>query len=93
MEVKKIRKAEIRNCYFLRSRLGITEGEQREHNRKLHLAMLLSECCESNVKIVFNTIDGYKEVASTVWGATENSILLHGGDFVPLASVACVTLE
>ena len=93
MEIKRIRKTEIKDCFFLRSTTGVTEQEQREHNRKLHLAMLLKQRGENNVKIIFNTIDGYKEVAGTVWGATENTIVLHGGDFVPLEAVADVSLE
>jgi hypothetical protein len=44
-------------------------------------------------KIVFNTIEGYREVKAAVWGATTKYILLTGGSFIPVESVASVSLE
>jgi hypothetical protein len=93
MEMKKIMKTDIKNCRFKRSIGYQAEGDLRQQNRNLHLSMLLTEYCESNVKIVFNTMEGYKEVVSTIWGATEKFIFLHGGHFLPIESVAQVTLE
>ena len=93
MEAKKIQKADINKCQFRRNLGYPSQAEVREQNRNLHLSMLLTEYCESNVKIVFNTMDGYREVISTIWGATEKFIFLHGGEFLPLESVAQVTLQ
>ncbi len=93
METTKILKKDINSCHFKRSTGYTAEGELREQNRNLHLSMLLTEYCESNAKIVFNTVEGYKVVVGTIWGATEKFIFLQGGYFLPLESVAKVTLE
>lgn len=48
---------------------------------------------ESRAKIVFNTLDGYKEIFSTVWATTEKFILLKGGNHIPLEAIIHVELE
>ena len=93
MNIRKINKDQLKQCTFTRAIGYSTNCEKREQSRKLHLSMLLSGIHENNVRIVFNTIDGYKEVLAGIWGATEKFILLQGGPFIPVDSVVYVTLE
>lgn len=92
-EVKRISKEELGSISFKNSVGYFTDCELRDRNRKLHLSILLADHAEANVKIVFNTIDGYKEVNTSIWGATEKYILLKGGSFIPVEAVAYVALE
>jgi hypothetical protein len=90
---KKINKEELREVSFKISDGGISAEELRDRRRKLQLSILLTEHAAGMAKIVFNTIDGYREVKAAVWGATEKYILLTGGSFIPVEAVSSVSLE
>ena len=91
--IKKISKAQLKTCTFTKSHGFSTDCDQRERNRKLHLSMLLIKSPESNIKIVFNTLEGYGEVLTKIWGATEEFVLLKNGRDIPFEAIACVSLE
>lgn len=92
-EIRNISKEELRNIGF-RNYLGFfTDAEQREQYRRLHLSILLSDYAEATVKIVFNSIDGYRQVKTAIWGATEKYIILTGGSYIPVEAVASVSLD
>lgn len=91
--VKKIEKDQLKECQFKKPIYHFTDYELRERNRRLYLAMLLGNNFHSKVRIVFNTLDGYREVFSTVWATTEQFILLKGGNYIPLEAIAHVELE
>ena len=55
--------------------------------------MLMGNNFSSPARIVFNTIEGYKEVCSTIWATTERYILLKGGNVIPLEAIASIELE
>jgi hypothetical protein len=91
-EIKKINIAQLRNMTFCNSVGYFTDCELRDRHHKLHLSILLADHANSNVKIVFNTIDGYRELCTSVWGATEKYILIKGGSFIPVGSVAWISV-
>ena len=91
--IQKIEKEKLKECAFKVPVYHFTDHELRERNRRLYLAMLMGNNFHSKVKIVFNTMEGYKEVFSTVWATTEKFILLKGGNFIPIEAIAQVELE
>ena len=91
--IRKIEKEQLKECAFKQPVHKHTEFELRERNRRLYLAMLMGNNFQSKVKIVFNTLEGYREVFTTVWATTEKFILLKGGNFIPLESIAYVEIE
>jgi len=92
-ETKIISKAELSEVRFKNTPGHFSTEELRASQSKLHLSILLPDYAESIVKIVFNTVDGYKEVKTSIWGATEKYILLTGGNFIPVEAVASVSLD
>lgn len=88
-----IRKEDVTRYEFSAYHMNRPEFEVRELNRKLYLAMLLGNNFQNKVKIVFNTIDGLREVMTTVWAATETYIILKSGVFIPVRAIADVELE
>ena len=92
-KVKKISKEQLQSVIFCNSVGDFTDSEVRESNRRLHLSMLLAERTASDVKIVINTTDGYRELSAYIWGVTEKHILIRGCRFIPLDSVVGVSLE
>ena len=91
IEIKKISIAQLRNMTFCNSVGYFTDCELRDRHRTLHLSILLAGHSGADVKIVFNTINGYRELNSSVWGATEKYILIKGGSFIPVESVAWIS--
>lgn len=91
--IQKIEKENLKECTFRKPQYHYTDHEIRERNRRLFLAMLMGNNFRSKVRIVFNTLEGYKEVFTTVWATTEKFILLKGGAFIPIESIAHVELE
>ncbi|MCS6934020.1 MAG: hypothetical protein NZM35_02570 [Chitinophagales bacterium] len=91
--VKKIEKEQLKDCDFRKPVYHFTDYELRERNRRLFLAMLLGNNFQSKVKIVFNTVDGYREVFTTVWATTEKFILLKGGNYIPIDAIAYVSID
>ncbi len=92
-QAKEINKEELRDVRFKSSGNSFSMEELRDQQRKLQLSILLSEHAAGMAKIVFNTIDGYREVKAAIWGATTRYILLSGGAFIPVESVASLSLE
>lgn len=90
---QKIEKEQLKECTFKKPANRSTEHEVRERNRRLYLAMLMGNNFESKAKIIFNTLEGYKEVFTTVWATTEKFILLKGGTHIPIEAIAHVELE
>ncbi len=88
-----IEKEQLKKCAFASPKTKFTDFEVRERNRSLYLAMLMGNNFSSPARIVFNTIEGYKEVCSTIWATTERYILLKGGSVIPLEAIASIELE
>ncbi len=91
--VKKIEKEQLKECQFRKPVYHFTDYELRERNRRLYLAMLMGNNFHSKVRVIFNTVEGYKEVFTTIWATTEKFILLKGGNFIPLEAIAYVELD
>ncbi len=91
--VKKISVEQLRSVTFCNSVGGFTDGEQRENNRNLQLSILMANQAGGNLKIVFNTVNGYRELSAAIWGTSEKHILVKGGSFIPVEAVAYVYLD
>lgn len=88
-----IEKEQLKKCAFSKPNEKFTDYEVRERNRSLYLAMLMGNNFSSHARIVFSTVDGYKEVYSTIWATTERYILLKGGNVIPLEAITSIELE
>ncbi len=68
------------------------ESQKIQRTILLHTAMLLGNCFKDKVTIVFKTQEGINEVKTTVWAATEESIVLKGGAMIPVKSIVDVKI-
>lgn len=90
--IRKIEKDQLKGCAFKKP-ADHDDYELNERNKRLYLAMLMGNNYDSKVRIIFNTIEGYREIFTTVWATTEKFILLKGGSYIPLEAIAKVELE
>lgn len=64
-----------------------TEVERKHRNRMLYLAMILGNGYKSKVKITFESLDGPRQVETTVWATTEKNVMLKSGITIPVNSI------
>jgi len=65
----------------------------KSKHQKVYMAMLMGNHYHDNVRILFNTEDGEREVVSRIWARTDNFIVLKGGAFIPMAALIDIILE
>ncbi|MFN8315859.1 MAG: hypothetical protein U0T32_05335 [Chitinophagales bacterium] len=80
-----IEKESIDTLIFCEAKLGPKEVETI--TKKLFDAMMLGNMDHYKVKISFNTLDGIKEVFTTIWATTDRFIVLKGGRYIPINSI------
>ncbi|MBP6516053.1 MAG: hypothetical protein KA242_03315 [Chitinophagales bacterium] len=80
-----IEKETIDTLTFCEAKLGTKEVESI--TKKLFDAMMLGNMDHYKVKISFNTLDGVKEVFTTIWATTDRFIVLKGGRYIPINSI------
>ncbi len=80
-----IEKENIDTLIFSEAKLGTKELESI--TKKLFDAMMLGNMDHYKVKISFNTLDGIKEVFTTIWATTDRFIVLKGGRYIPINSI------
>ena len=80
-----IEKETIDTLTFCEANLGTKEVESI--TKKLFDAMMLGNMDHYKVKISFNTLDGVKEVFTTIWATTDRFIVLKGGRYIPINSI------
>jgi hypothetical protein len=80
-----IEKESIDTLIFCEAKLGTKEVETI--TKKLFDAMMLGNMDHYKVKISFNTLDGIKEVFTTIWATTDRFIVLKGGRYIPINSI------
>ena len=80
-----IEKENIETLIFCEAKLGMKEVENV--TKKLFEAMMLGNMEHYKVKISFNTLDGIKEVFTTIWATTDRFIVLKGGRYIPINAI------
>ena len=65
----------------------------KSRDQKLYMAMLMGNNYCNNVRILFNTEDGEKEIISRIWARTDKYVVLKGGMFIPIGSLIDIILE
>lgn len=61
--------------------------DRRARNRMLYFAMILGNNYKSKVRITFESAEGIREVDTTVWMATEETVMLKGGVSIPVGCI------
>jgi hypothetical protein len=65
----------------------------KSKSQKVYMAMLMGNHNCDNVRILFNTEDGEREVSSRIWALTDKYIVLKGGMFIPIEAVIDIILD
>lgn len=90
---RKIEEEELLKVVFKKGSKMYIQEQIKSRDQKLFMAMLMGNNYCENVRILFNTEDGEREIISRVWARTDKYIVLKGGMFIPLGSVIDIILE
>jgi hypothetical protein len=55
--------------------------------------MLMGNHHYDNVRILFDTEDGEREITSRIWARTDKFVVLKGGMFIPIGAVIDIFID
>ena len=87
-----VRKENIPTLHFDSHEVLGTDFEKQQRRENLYKAMVLGNTYKKKVTIRFETDEGSKEVQTTIWAATDDSVLLKGGIHIPIRCIREVNL-
>ncbi|HEY9083374.1 MAG TPA: hypothetical protein VIN73_08560 [Vicingaceae bacterium] len=81
-----INKEDIANLHFPKEDVLLTPEDKKERLKKIERAMHLGNN-KIKVKIIFQDVEGKKVVDTSIWGITEQNIILKGTTIIPIRSI------
>ncbi|GIV41774.1 MAG: hypothetical protein KatS3mg034_1084 [Vicingaceae bacterium] len=90
--IQTIEKEKIPELHFPKTE--VLEDNQKKLQRKLDLerALILGNGSKSKVKIIFIDDQSTKQVETTIWGLTEDRVILKKGVMIPICRIIEVRL-
>ncbi len=86
-EFKLVEKEEVSNYTFPKENVSISDDERKILKSQLQSANTLGNIEHHKVKIYFEDAEGKKVVYTTIWGMTEEYILLKKNVFIPIQRI------
>lgn len=90
-EFEVIAKEDIPKYHFVTYDVLDTQEARLERKTELEKAMILGNSDHVKYKIFFTTTEGVKEVETTVWATTEDTVTLKGGVVIPITAINRIT--
>jgi hypothetical protein len=90
-EFEIIPKEDVHKYHFVTYDVLDTKESRVERKLELEKAMILGNSEHVKIKIFFMTTDGMKEVETTVWATTDETITLKGGVVIPITSISKIS--
>ena len=87
MEFKEINKEEVGSLNFPQADVLKTEQERSQRKLDLERAMSLGNLEQVKVKIYFEDDSQKRVVDTTIWGVTDQSIILKQGTTIPFRRI------
>lgn len=90
---RKIEQTELLKVIFKNEDTMYIQEQVKSRDQKLYMAMLMGNNYYDNVRILFNTEDGEREIVSRIWARTDKFVVLKGGMFIPIGAVIDIILD
>jgi hypothetical protein len=90
---RQIEKQDLLKVIFKNENTMYIQEQVKSRDQKLYMAMLMGNHNYDNVRIVFNTEDGERELVSRIWARTDKFVVLKGGMFIPIGAVVDIFLD
>lgn len=82
-----VAKENISQLIFPKNDVLIDEIKIIERQKRVERAMTLGNTRKSKVRIVFEDVEGIKTVETTIWGVTDNNIILKKTTVIPIRRI------
>ncbi len=82
-----INKEDVPKYHFVSYEVLDHTADRQHRKAELEKAMILGNADHVKIKLFFMTDDGLKEVETTVWAATDETVMLKGGIAVPVHAI------
>jgi hypothetical protein len=89
---KRVEKEELKDVVPAKEKKSLSPAERQHRLDKLKTAMVLGNSYKSKCNIVFEDINGLKNVETTIWMANDMHIVLKGGIILPISCIRDVII-
>tara|TARA_X000000950_G_C13317954_1_gene419371 strand:- start:54 stop:347 length:294 start_codon:yes stop_codon:yes gene_type:complete len=90
--VPKVEKEVIKSLHFPKDDVLFSKEDRLIRTHDLKSAISLGNLEHQKVKILFQDIEGLKQVETTIWGVTDREIILKQGSIIPIARIVKINL-
>jgi len=90
--IQKVEKEVIASLHFPSDDVLFSKEDRSTRANNLKNAIALGNLEHQKVKILFQDIEGFKEVETTIWGVTDREIILKKGSVIPIARIVKINL-
>ncbi|MFN8311016.1 MAG: hypothetical protein U0T73_13730 [Chitinophagales bacterium] len=90
---KRLKETELFRVNFKEEGKMHAQEQLKTRHQKLYMGMLFGNNFNRNVRILFNTEDGVREIFSRVWATTDRHVVLRGGAFLPISAIIDVIVD
>jgi hypothetical protein len=87
-----VEKEEVYSLHFPQDDVLFLKDDQARRKKRLDDAISLGNIEHEKVKILFQDIEGFKRVETTIWGVTDKSIILKKGVVIPIHRIVKIDL-
>jgi len=82
-----IEKESIEDFSFPKGDVLDTEEQKEERADRINRGMRLGNSMKRKVKIIFEDVNGKKEVETTIWGFTDKNVILKKTTIIPIRCI------
>ncbi len=90
--IPKVEKEVIKSLHFPKDDVLFSKEDRLIRNNDLKSAISLGNLEHQKVKILFQDIEGLKQVETTIWGVTDREIILKQGAIIPIVRIVKINL-
>ncbi len=90
--IPRVEKEVIRSLHFPKDDVLFSKEDRLIRDNDLKHAISLGNLEHQKVKILFQDIEGIKQVETTIWGVTDREIILKQGAIIPIARIVSINL-
>ncbi len=87
-----VQKETIPHCHFDRQEKLSSPLDQKIREDKIFRAMIMGNTYRKKALITFETVDGVKQVETTVWATTDANVILKNGITIPQGCIVDIEI-
>ena len=92
LDIVKVEKESIASLHFPKEDVLFAVEDIHSRKQNLDRAIALGNLEHQKVKILFQDIEGLKQVETTIWGYTEKEVILKKGVIIPVKRIVDINI-